>query len=117
MPVRTIAQLIPGCSFASGTYSIPVSALNAILTSPMSTSVDSGAALIYGLLEALYQQQQSGVLSNYQAAVSIDNKTSQRSVYETAQNTFSSVSLVSYLTSFPFSTGGSNESVANLSQI
>ncbi len=83
--VKTIAQLFPGCSFASGVYSIPVSALNSILTSPMSTSVDSGASLVYALLESLWQQQQSGVLQNFMAAVSIDAKNSTKSVYETSQ--------------------------------
>ncbi len=114
---KTIASLIPGASFASGVYSIPVSSLNAILTSPMSTTIDSGASFVYAVLECLFQQQQSGVLQNYMAAVSIDAKNSTKSVYEVSQNTFQSVSLVSYLASFPFSTVSSNESVANLSQI
>ena len=115
--VKTISQLIPGCTFSSGTYTIPVSALNAYLTTAMSSTVDSGAALIYALLEVLNQQTQSGVLVNSGAAVSIDAKNSTKSVYETTPNTFTSVSLVSYLTSFPFTSGGSNDSVGNLSQI
>ena len=45
MPAKTIAQLIPGFSFSGGTYSIPVSSLNAYLTTAMSTTVDSGAEL------------------------------------------------------------------------
>jgi hypothetical protein len=117
MPAKTLAQLIPGCTFSSGAWTIPASALNAYLTTPMSTSTDNGAALVYALLEALYQQTQSGILVNSAAAVSIDAKNSTKSVYETTPNTFTSVSLVSYLVSFPFTTGGSTESVGNLTQI
>jgi hypothetical protein len=115
--VKSLSQIIPGCTYASGTWSIPASALNAILSSPISTSVDNGAAFLYSLLECIYVQQQNGTLQNYQAAVSCDAKNSTKSVYEISQNTFSSVSLVSYLISFPFSTGASNENVANISQI
>lgn len=117
MPAKTLSQIIPGATYSSGTWSISASALNAILTSPISTTVDNGAAFIYAILEVLYQQQQSGQLQNYMAAVSIDAKQSSKSVYETAQNTFTNVSLVSYLTSFPFTTGGSNENVSNIAQI
>lgn len=117
MPAKTLAQIIPGCTYSGGVWSIPASALNAILTSPISTTVDNGAALIYAILECVYQQQQSGTLQNYMVACSVDAKQNSKSVYETSQNTFTNVSLVSYLTSFPFTTGGSNENVSNIAQI
>ena len=85
MAPKPLSAIIPGCSWSSGVYTIPVSALNAILTSPMSTTVDSGAGFIYSILECLFQQQNSGVLQNYMASISIDAKNSTKSVYETSQ--------------------------------
>jgi hypothetical protein len=117
MVARTLAQLIPGCTYSAGAWTIPASALNAYLTTAMSTTVDNGAELIYALLEVLYQQTQSGTLVNSAAAVSIDAKNSTRSVYETVPNTFTNVALVSYLVSFPFATGGSTEQPNNIYQI
>ena len=117
MAPRTIEQLIPGCTWSAGVYTIPVSALNAYLTTPMTTTVDQGAELIYALLETLYQQTQSGILVNSAAAVSIDAKNSTRSVYETTPNTFTSAALISYLCSFPFSVGPSTEQGNNIYQI
>jgi hypothetical protein len=68
-----VATLLPGCSYASGTFTVPVSALNAALINDMTAS-DSAEKLIYGLLESLQELQTVGTLSQRSAAVDISNK-------------------------------------------
>jgi hypothetical protein len=111
-----IATLLPGCSYASGTFTVPVSALNAALINDMTAS-DSAEKLIYGLLESLQELQTVGTLSQRSAAVEISNKSVQSSVWEKTLNVFSNVTLISYLVSFAFDTGPSLENANGLSVI
>lgn len=111
-----IATLLPGCSYSSGTFSIPVSALNSVLSTDMTAS-DSAEKLIYGLLECLQEKQLAGTLSQRGAAVEVANKSVTSSVWEKTLNTFSNITLVNYLVSFAFDTGPSLESADGLSAI
>ena len=105
-----IATLLPGCSYASGTFTVPVSALDM-------TASDSAEKLIYGLLESLQELQTVGTLSQRSAAVEISNKSVQSSVWEKTLNVFSNVTLISYLVSFAFDSGPSFENANGLSVI
>jgi hypothetical protein len=100
--VMLIANLIPGCTYASGVFTIPVTALNNILLNDV-TAKDSAELLVYSLLQAIYEKQQLGSLSQPLIALEVSNKAVQSSVWESPANTFNNCTLVSYLTSFNFS--------------
>jgi hypothetical protein len=51
-----ISTLLPGASYSSGSFVIPFSAINAILTTPI-TSEDSFEKLLFGLLEVVYARR------------------------------------------------------------
>lgn len=111
-----IATLIPGASYSSGTFSIPVSAMNNILSTDMTAS-DSAEKLIYGLLECCQEKQLLGSLTQRGAAVEVANKSVTSSVWEKSLNVFSNVTLVNFLVSLSFDTGPSLESGDGLSVI
>ena len=116
MPVKTIESFLPGATFNSSTstFTIPVSAINAVIANPLPTGTNSAAMLYYGLLEALYEMTNNGLISNSQIALSSDNKSVQRSIYETQANTFTSCTLCSFVVSIPFQTAGSLESASGI---
>ena len=117
MPAKTLAQIIPGCTYSSGAWTVPAAALNQILTTPMTTTVDNGAEFVYSLLQCLNILTQNGTLTNSSAAVSIDNVSRTRSVYECVPNTFSNVNLTSILVSFPFTGAATFEAPDSIVQI
>lgn len=98
-----IESLIPGASFSSNVFTIPVSALNAKLANDISGS-NSAEKLYYALLQLLLDEQEAGTLSQPQVAMEIGNKSHQRSVWEEQTNVFSSCNLTSFLVSFNMST-------------
>lgn len=111
-----IGTLIPGCTYSSGTFSIPVSALNNVLSTDMTAS-DSAEKLIYGLLECLQEKQLLGSLTQRGAAVEVANKSCSSSVWEKSLNVFSNVTQIAYLVAFAFDSGPSLESGDGLSVI
>jgi hypothetical protein len=112
-----IATIVPGASYASGVYTIPVTALNSAMLRSF-TANGSFEQLAYALLEILYEKYQAGALAQYQVAAEVSNKVIQSSIFEKTQNVFSNCTLVSMLTSFCFETTATTaESATNISSI
>ena len=110
-----VNTLLPGCSYSAGVFSIPVTALNAILANDI-TAADSGERLVYGLLQALYERQTANLLTQPTGAVEISAKSSTSDgVWELTTNNFTTCTTISYLVTFPFSSStlenGNNISV------
>jgi hypothetical protein len=99
-----VSTVIPGASYASSTFSIPFSAINAILTTPI-TSEDSVEKLLFGLLEVVYTRQKDGFLSQPLISVEVSNRAAQQSVWEETPNLFSTADILSHLVSFNFDVG------------
>lgn len=92
-----ISEFLPGASYSADAFTVPYSALNAVMTQPM-TAGDSAEKLLYGLLEALKRS----AISQPDAAMEVSSKSSGQSIWETTQGVFSDVKLVSYVVCFPF---------------
>ena len=98
-----IATVIPGASYASGTFSIPWTALNAILSNDV-TAVDNFEKLLYALLQCVNEKQILGSVTQPTLACEVANKAVQTGQWEYPANTFSDVTLVNFLAAFNFST-------------
>jgi hypothetical protein len=96
------ATALPGATFSANVWTIPLTALNAVLANDMTGTVDSFERLVYGLLQVVQERQAAGQLTAPTIAMSIDNKQITSSVYETTTNNFVPVQLVSFLSSFAF---------------
>jgi hypothetical protein len=105
-----IATIIPGVTYSAGSYTIPDSALNTNLLKGF-TGNGSLERLVYALIQIIYEKNQSGSLSAYQAAVEVSNKVQQSSVWEKSQNVFTNATLVSMLVSFCVETTGTGAPV------
>ena len=111
-----IASVIPGASYASGTFTIPVSALNNLLSSQFTAS-DSLEKLTYALLEIVHQGQIAGTVTQRNLAFEVSSKSASTSVWEKILNTFSNVHIVSYLTTFSLDVGPSLENANNITPL
>jgi hypothetical protein len=94
-----VSTILPGSSYSSGVFTIPFSAINAILTSSI-TPLDSFEALLFGLCEALYQRQKDGFITQPTCSCEISNRAYQTSVWEEQTGVFSSADILSHLVSF-----------------
>jgi hypothetical protein len=99
-----ISTLCPGCTFSSSSFNISFSAINAVLTTPI-TSEDSVEKLLFGLLEVVYTRQKDGFLSQPLISVEVSNRAAQQSVWEETTGVFSNADILSHLVSFNFDTG------------
>jgi uncharacterized protein (DUF2384 family) len=99
-----VSTLIPGASYSSGSFTIPFSAINAILTTPI-TAEDSVEKLLFGLLEVVYTRQRDGFVTQPTLSLEISNRAAQQSVWEETTGVFSNADLLSHLVSFNFDTG------------
>jgi hypothetical protein len=106
-----IATIISGITYSAGSYTIPDSALNTALLKGY-TGDGSLERLIYALIQIVYEKNQAGSLSAYQAAVEVSNKVTQSSVWEKTQNVFTNATLVSMLVSFCTATSGTGAAVS-----
>jgi hypothetical protein len=94
-----IATRIPGASYSSGSFVIPFSAMNALLTTTM-TSENSVEKLLFGLLEVIYQRQRDGFITQPTLSMEISNRASQETTWEETTGVFSNAQLLSHLVSF-----------------
>jgi uncharacterized protein (DUF2384 family) len=99
-----VSTLIPGASYASSSFTIPFSAINAILTTPI-TAEDSVEKLLFGLLEVVYARQKDGFITQPTLSCEISNRAAQQSVWEESTGVFSNADLLSHLVSFNFDVG------------
>jgi hypothetical protein len=99
-----ISTLLPGASYSSGSFVIPFSAINAILTTPI-TSEDSFEKLLFGLLEVVYARQKDGFVTQPTLSLEISNRAAQQSVWEEITGVFSNADILSHLVSFNLDTG------------
>jgi hypothetical protein len=95
-----IGTIISGCTYSGGVYSIPDSALNTNLLKGFVGGSDSLEKLHYALTQIIYEKNQAGSLSAYQAAIEVSNKVTQTSVWERTQNVFSTNTIISMLVSY-----------------
>jgi hypothetical protein len=105
-----IATIISGVTYSAGTYTIPDSALNTNLLKGF-TGDGSLERLHYALTQCIYEKNQAGSLSAYQAAIEVSNKVTQSSLWERTQNVFSTATLVSMLVTYCVSTSGTGSIV------
>jgi hypothetical protein len=99
-----VSSLVPGASYSSGTFSIPYSAINAILTTPI-TSEDSVEKLLFGLLEVVYARQKDGFITQPNLSCEISARQATSSVWEETTGVFSNADILSHLVSFNFDVG------------
>jgi hypothetical protein len=101
-----ISTLIPSASYSAGSFTISFSAINAILTTPI-TSEDSFEKLLFGLLEVVYTRQKDGFLSQPLISVEVNSRSYTASIWEESPNVFSTADILSHLVSFNFDVGPS----------
>ena len=106
-----ISSIVPGITYSAGSYTIPDSALNTALLKGFSGD-GSLERLVYALIQIIYEKNQAGSLTAYQAAVEVSNKVNQDSVWEKTQNVFTGAKLVSMLVSFCTATSGTGAAVS-----
>lgn len=94
-----IATIIPSTSYSLGTFSIPVTALNSVLTYDIN-AVDSYERLLHSLLMCLYEKQLSGSVTQANCGVEISSKALTTGTWETSTNTFAESPLSSFLVTF-----------------
>lgn len=109
------ATLIPGASYASGTFTIPWTALNTILPASI-TAADNIEKLIYALLQVVYTKQTAATptVSQSTLACEISAKQNSLSTWEFPANTFSQVYLTAFLVSLPFTVNPGVENGSNI---
>lgn len=96
-----ISALIPGASYASGTFTIPWTSVNALITNQI-VAADSAERLILALAQIIDAKQKAGTLQQYNFGAEVSSKSISTSTWETAVNTFSDVTVISYLLSWNF---------------
>jgi hypothetical protein len=106
-----IATIIPGITYSAGTYTISDATLNTNLLKGF-TGDGSLEKLHYALTQIIYEKNQAGSLSAYQAAIEVSNKVTQTSVWERTQNVFSTYTIISMLVSYCVSTSGTGSIVS-----
>jgi hypothetical protein len=99
-----VSTLIPSTLYSSGTFSISFSAINAILTTPI-TAEDSFEKLLFGLLECVYQRQKDGFITQPNLSCEISARQAQQSVWEEADGVFSNADILSHLVTFNLDSG------------
>ena len=107
-----IASLVPGASYTSGTFTIPLSALTTSSGLTITAS-DSVEKLVYALLQTMSVKAIAGTLTQVNAGVEVSSRSSTSSVWETSTNNFAPITLVSFLTSLAFNTGQGAELSSN----
>lgn len=100
MPLA-IASFLPGASYASGTFTIPWTAINGVLATDI-TAADDTAKLLYALMQCLHEKQVAGTITQPTLACEIGNKSVTTGVWETSTNNFTSKYLVNHLLSTSF---------------
>jgi len=100
------SALLPGASFSSNQWVIPVSSLNSVLANDI-VGKDSIELLIHSLLSALDEAQTAGAVKQVNCAAEVSNRSLGRSTWEESQNVFSNCVLSSFLVSFNLSTSPS----------
>jgi hypothetical protein len=99
-----VSTLIPNSSYSSGTFSISFTAINSILTTPI-TAEDSVEKLYFGLLELLFERQKTGFVTQPLLSMEISNRAAQSGVFEETTGVFSNAELLSHLITFNFDSG------------
>jgi hypothetical protein len=94
-----ISAAIPGASYASGVYTIPISALNTILTQDIN-SMDSFERLVFALLQVIYEKQTAGTFAQPTCGVEISSTSLSSGTWETSTNVFADRLLSNFLVSF-----------------
>jgi len=110
-----IATFLPGATYSSSTFTIPWSALNAVLATDI-TAADDSAKLLYALAQCLYEKQQAGTVLQTNLACEVANKSVTAGVWETSTNNFTTKYLVNHLLSTSFESVGA-EPGANITSI
>jgi hypothetical protein len=95
-----IGTVFPGCSYAAGTFTIPISALNATLATDWNTSTDSFERLLYALTAGLRQLNQDGTLTQPACFAEVSNSSVSQSLWETGTNVFEQKTLQNFVVSF-----------------
>lgn len=91
-----IASLVPSCSYAAGTFTIPWTAINAA-TSVDSVAADSAERLLHDLLTILFEKQNAGTIDQTKCGVEISSVSVTQGTWETSVNSFSDRILQSFL--------------------
>lgn len=94
-----IASMIPGASYAAGTFSIPWSAITAITTSD-TAAVDSYERLLHALIMVLFEKQTAGTATQVNCGAEVSSVSESVGVVEVTANTFSDRLLWSALVTF-----------------
>jgi len=97
-----IATLIPGASYSSGTYTIPISALNTALTNDWTSSSDDASRLIYCLLQILEDAGTAGTVTQQNCSCEVSSSSVASSTWESTTDTYVDVTLRSKIVSFAF---------------
>lgn len=95
-----ISTAVPGCTYSAGVYTLPISALNTILTNDL-TVEDSFEKLVFGLCQVLLEKQESGAFTQTNLSCEIGNHSVTRGIWETSTNSYSTKTLQNFLVSFP----------------
>jgi hypothetical protein len=99
-----ISTLIPGSSYGSSSFTIPYSAINGILTTPISAE-DSFEKLLFGLLECVYARQKDGYITQPNLSCEISARQAAQSVWEEVNGVWSSADILSHLVTFNLDSG------------
>ena len=103
MVAYAIETLIPGCSYSSGTFSIPISALNTALTNDWTTAANDAGRLIYCLLQILEDEMEAGNVTQINCSAEVSSSSVASSTWLTSTDTYTDCTLRSKIVSFPFS--------------
>jgi hypothetical protein len=92
-----IGTLIPGATYSSGTFSIPISSLNSILSSDWTVTGDSAERLYFALLECLRIKCLAGTVTQPLLGMEIGQRAVSDGIIETASGTFTNQTVYSYV--------------------
>lgn len=98
-----IASFCSGCTYTTGTFSIPIASLNTALTAAgcqTITAADSTERLLHGLLTLLLAKNQNGTIQQYNMGAECSNASLSIASWETAQNVYNDVLTQGMLVSF-----------------
>lgn len=100
-----LSVILPGSSYSSTTnsYTIPVSAINAILTTPV-TGKDNFEVLLMSLLDVLWQRGEDGFIQQWTCSAETNQRVVQQHEWQEIERQYDTVQLLTHQVSFNMTT-------------
>lgn len=98
-----LSTILPGASYSSGVWTIPVTAINNILTTPV-TGKDNFEVLLMSLLDVLWRRGEDGFIQQWTCSAEVNQRVIQQHEWQEIERQYDSVQLLTHQVSFNLTT-------------